>query len=870
MLVGTARRWISRTRLALRDHAAAATCYFDQGDRAGAIRGVARGALPRAVGHDHAMSKHLQRKSASPVSSDALASQAEEALRRERFKEAIELLKQLVKREARPEWRNALAEAYLGRAKALAAKGMFKEAEIVLGNAAAADGTVKEPLFLLHCLVRQGQFQKALAHALKYFGAAPGRDGPELPEVTAALYLAYPVGLAVSEYDQSTRATFVDAAAAARDVLKAWIAGKPADAIDPLLARIPMRSPFRAVRLIVKALLSAPDDPAKARRLLDGVAAESPFAPLRFAVEAALPGEPSELVGRWRLAGAAQQSFAIEMTSGSTADAQTLTRLLEAERGGTAALFAFLVKQAAHLPPAATRSACLNLLPHLPDRIGQFERVFGVLPIVEKDRILALAAEANGRWRRAEQHWRAVAAQFEQQGSRDAKLSAGVVFRHLADLAGKEDMIAGDGYQSEPVTYYLKKSLAADPDCLPALIQLIDLLQNGQDKEWRALAEQAARRFPDESAILLRAIESAAAGKAYKRAAGFAQRLLALDPINRPARQRMIDLQIAHARKQMRANRPDLAWQELIAAAQWERAGCPNAALRINQGLVAWRLGDADAEARLREGVDVAGDGVAGWLHAALQEVLLMTTPPSPVPIVHDELASRLRQAPEKRDIVAIVSAMAADDVRAAGKATAELVWRLRLWLQKATGIPFSPAEFHPVGDLLLRAQAFDVLRDYAVAGKRREPDEPVWRFYEILARTRNNPDWLHLGETTELVDMRDNAMRPGDHHWRNRIQQYLESAGDDPASKRRARRLAASAAADEDEAMAAMLGTILDSVSPHDVRRLIKTNGPDGAASALIDRLAKQPIGALLPRSALADVAKTLIEAVKSAASVI
>ena len=109
---------------------------------------------------------------------------------------------------------------------------------------------------------------------------------------------------------------------------------------------------------------------------------------------------------------------------------------------------------------------------------------------------------------------------------------------------------------SEPVTYYLKKSLAADPDYLPALIQLIDLLRkNGQEKQWRALAEQAARRFPDESAILLRAIELAAAGKAYKKAAGFAHKLLALDPINRHARQRMIDLQIAHARKQMRANR---------------------------------------------------------------------------------------------------------------------------------------------------------------------------------------------------------------------------------------------------------------------------------------------------------------------------
>ena len=32
--------------------------------------------------------------------------------------------------------------AYLGRAKALFAKGLFKEAEIVLGNAAALDGAV--------------------------------------------------------------------------------------------------------------------------------------------------------------------------------------------------------------------------------------------------------------------------------------------------------------------------------------------------------------------------------------------------------------------------------------------------------------------------------------------------------------------------------------------------------------------------------------------------------------------------------------------------------------------------------------------------------------------------------------------------------
>ena len=100
---------------------------------------------PRVVG----MAKPNPRKLPSSASAEALAAQAEEALRLGKFKEAIELYKQLLKQEARPDWRDALAAAYVGRARALSAKGLFKEAEIVLGNAAALDGAVKEPLFLL-------------------------------------------------------------------------------------------------------------------------------------------------------------------------------------------------------------------------------------------------------------------------------------------------------------------------------------------------------------------------------------------------------------------------------------------------------------------------------------------------------------------------------------------------------------------------------------------------------------------------------------------------------------------------------------------------------------------------------------------------
>ena len=61
--------------------------------------------------------------------------------------------------------------------------------------------------------------------------------------------------------------------------------------------------------------------------------------------------------------------------------------------------------------------------------------------------------------------------------------------------------------------------------------------------------------------ILLHAVDAAVARDAYKKAAGFARRLLALDPINQPVRQRMIELQISHARRQARSKRADLAWK---------------------------------------------------------------------------------------------------------------------------------------------------------------------------------------------------------------------------------------------------------------------------------------------------------------------
>ena len=92
-----------------------------------------------------------------------------------------------------------------------------------------------------------------------------------------------------------------------------------------------------------------------------------------------------------------QQAFVAETRDLPGTAVQFLARSATAARSGPSALFGFLSSRP-DLPQAEIRSACLNLLPQIPDRISQFEKHFGPLPDLERHRIQALAAEGRGDW----------------------------------------------------------------------------------------------------------------------------------------------------------------------------------------------------------------------------------------------------------------------------------------------------------------------------------------------------------------------------------------------------------------------------------------------------------------------------------------
>ena len=238
-----------------------------------------------------------------------------------------------------------------------------------------------------------------------------------------------------------------------------------------------------------------------------------------------------------------------------------------------------------------------------------------------------------------------------------------------------------------------------------------------------------------------------------------------------------------------------------------------------------------------------------------------------PVALVGDELARALRGVPSKPDIVAIAALLSAEAVRSDPKATYELGWKFCTWLRKATHTVLSVAELHSVADVIVRAQLFDVLREFAVAGKRREPKERLWRFYEIVARTTNNPDQMYVAEEDEIRAMCNSPTIHKDRHGSGRIDRYLDSSGDDPGAKQRARRKAGLDPGDL-ELLETILAAFMSSISKRDVQRLVRSHGRDGAVTALADRLAQLEFGASAPRPLLEMVAGGMVAAALGEAS--
>lgn len=586
-------------------------------------KGYPRGKVP-------SVSQHSDR--------EALAQDAQTSLQQGRFREAIAQYKALLKQENTQQFRQGLADAYEGRAMSLSDKGMDKEALVIWENRQALGDDVA-PICLpyVDVLLRAGKVTDVVALWHANNDTLSRTEGNLLRARLAAHSLAGNTQIRGALPESDPLHAHLDAADRA---LEAYCQGDE-EALTQALAAIPFRSPCRDLVQILKALQRLVEAPEDAKARLAKVSHDSAFASLKHAAELACLTE-SELVSHLHDIGGATRRFALALR-GWDDNRQTMQQALQklGPAPSAKALFKLMYRHQKTLGKAWVEEYSLRLLvDQFPDSLEWLRQErpiqppnYDLLRLVMwyvEDRNADPLDVLDSVEKLADE----LLTQVPITPGSDHALRIALTLKHidtgfhLLDGAPSQDPESLDRHAASLV----EESLGYDPDDpVPYLRLHAYYLRGKQLKQARRYQEQALSRWPNDVRVLTAALETALVSKAFKKAARLAHQILTIDPINRNARDRLIKAHLAHAAKQLRAERPDLAQNELDNATEWDAQGRFRERRDILAALIEMQHEPVTGKARLAEVHQRQGGGLAAHFNMAL-ELLAAGIPPSQIP----------------------------------------------------------------------------------------------------------------------------------------------------------------------------------------------------------------------------------------------
>ncbi|MCZ6830118.1 MAG: tetratricopeptide repeat protein [Gammaproteobacteria bacterium] len=662
----------------------------------------------------------------SPQQREALAG---ELLQTGKYREAVIAFKELLKQERRPDLTQSLAEAYAGRARSLAAKGMFKEAAVIWRNRAeSCDRFLAEPAYI-ELLFQSGEIEPACQLLREQREQIEKRGHlPWLRVFCAVQALAGQEGLLdlFPEEDDPLHRDFPAALAA----LAAYCSGRD-DEMERQLKAIPFRSPFRDFRQILKALSILDNDNTGAEALLDHVDGASPFHALSAAIKSSQAPD-LEFLRRYQSMGKAERRFAATLKGWSAQQldlAQELHQL--GEQLATDRFLRFLLRHREELGEEYVRQIAMRILVSYPRGEAACTKSLGQLPWFHHYRIKALRAEADGLpCYDVEKHWYEACIALDDpellQNSENALILA-LTLRHMTRHWLRTEPPDG------PIFAALERALECDPDHRPSHLELIRLYrQEHRLKDARRVLDGALARYPEDAEVLTEAVQTAIASNAYKKAARLARQVLELDPMNPRVRDILMNSHLAHARKQIRQKKLPLARKELEQALDWAGSEQARGRIDIVLGILELDCGDKDAaHPCFLAGFERTGGGLLGHFYLLMEAGRMGRSMATVVKL------ARLPKLPRKgsrKQILALIPALGepAEDNE---DIVAGAVKQLQAPLDRAAGLDFSKAEMEHLCEIWLRVGHGGLRSRYASAALKRWPGTPLFVFHQIDAR---------------------------------------------------------------------------------------------------------------------------------------
>lgn len=711
-----------------------------------------------------------QRKKAAKVniSPKVLAEKAQGHLEARRFKEAIAHFKQLIAATPGAGWEAGLGQAYWGRAEELAGKGMYKEAIPLLEDSCRLRNEDVPLDRLLPWLIGARRHSEAARLIL-----AEGEGVRSLPRDLRESLEAFLAAQVVAGNAEILEAAAEDSpfrrqGEAARDALAACAAGDD-ERLDSLLGQLSLRGPFKALRLLLKALSLAKDDPAGAEGLLAKIPLQSPFAGAARAIHACLAAEGPSLTDLMDLDPGGRR-FVAAVRKLDLEAVHFLGRWSMGEETGCRHI-SLLAEMKDRCPTPTLRQAALDLLLHNEKCIKAFEKGFGALSEFEKARLKALREEAEGNPSLAMAAWGRVFRLMDNEpAGSDTDLRRALVLRHMAKLETRYNGFAeGQGY------ILLEKSLEYDPDDRDTYLELIKYFRAvSQDADRHRWADIAAKRFPDDREILGEAVTAALDKQAFKKAARYAEKILKQDPINSKVRGQIVDAHLAHARRSLGKGRPDLARKEYASAHAMERPEARSGLVEIALGLLEIQQGDEKAGgALIQEGRKLRGTEIESGFHVLL-EAGRQGMANKWREKFEQSYSRDCRKAEARREEIQALIASADGLPEKEDALVGGILAKAESYLKKCAALPLSIEEVLTMCRLLFRLDQNATLKAFAETGLQHWPDEIAFSFYRTYGKCDGDLARLNAREQILLNRLVDQAEEKGDFDLLNQIDDWI------------------------------------------------------------------------------------------------
>ena len=701
-----------------------------------------------------------------------------------RYREAIAVYKDLLRGEDRPEWRTDLAMAYGGRARELMAKGMPKEALTIWENRAQmAPGLPPEPDYCA-LLLKLGRVESVADLCRRWADRLDAADLTALRSHLAAHHLGGEMKVANTlPADDPIRLQ----GPAASQALDAYCRGDDA-ALAEALAAIPFRSPYRDLAQILKALQRLPEAPDEVAAGLARVGDQSGFAPLRRACELGLEGllgRSGPVPERIASAGEATRRFALTLAGWGEERQALWAEVRQIPALDSQSLLRLLHRHRTRLGEDWARHQALRLLvPGFPKSAGWITQG-GARRLSEEERLLIAAwrlEERGDPWDQLhawKAYYRQLLTRETPESGSDGALRLALILRRTDSHMGILAPATPSGDPMGPgaaLAEALELSLRHDPDDRDTYERLIRYHLRGKDlKSARRILEPALQRFPGDAGLLTAALDLALAGDSFKKAARYAREILALDPINTAARERLVKAHLAHARKQIRGKRPDLARKELAEACDWESKSSQAGRLSEQRAILGALLDlEEDPEAgraTLQHQVSALGGGISAAFALALEcescgrplAATLKAAGLAKVPVPNQAalgaFLGRLRSHLDEGDGLA--------------RPVRTLIENP---LRKAAGWPLPQGECEAACETLRRARLPRARQAFAEAALRRWPGTPVLVLHAFEARQESGMRYPSDADFDRLDAAWRRAQEAGDQRTAHRIGEIIRS----------------------------------------------------------------------------------------------